>query len=260
MIALWLTAALADEVVVWHTWRGAEQDGLQAAVARWEQQTGHAATLVPLPFGAFESKAETAVPRGNGPDVLLWGHGVVGKWSTMGVIDPTECPLEGQRAVTVEALTWDGRVWGAPLAYKSLVLLYDPERVPAPPTSTDELVQIAHEQTGGGRYGVAWQAAEAYYLAPFLHAFGGHAIDASGHMELDDAGHVAALGFVRRLAVDERVAPQQPTAELVGRLYDEGDLAMVISGPWFVADRARPIAAAPLPTVDRKSTRLNSSH
>jgi arabinogalactan oligomer/maltooligosaccharide transport system permease protein len=249
LLALALAMASADEVVVWHTWRGVEEQGLQAAVAAWERSSGHKVTAVPLPFGAFESKAETAVPRGNGPDVLLWGHGVVGKWSTMGVIDPTEAELRDQRPVTVEALTWDGQVWGAPLAYKSLVLLYDPTRVPAPPATTDELVAMARAQTGEGRYGVAWQVAEAYYLAPFLHAFGGHAIDQEGQVQLDDAGHIGALTFLRRVAVDEHIAPPQPTAELIGRLYDEGKLTFVISGPWFVPDRSRPIAAAALPVV-----------
>jgi arabinogalactan oligomer/maltooligosaccharide transport system permease protein len=157
--------------------------------------------------------------------------------------------LAGHRPVTVEALTWNGRTWAAPLAFKSIVLLYDPTRVPVPPTTTDALLEIARAETHGDRYGLAWQAAEPYFFAPFQHAFGAQAIGADGALDLNTPAFIDALSFVRRLAVDAEVAPPQPTGELISRLYGEGKLSMVISGPWFVADQQRPIAAAPLPVV-----------
>jgi len=251
---IWLLAgaAHADEIAVWHSWRGDEERALREASDAWAARTGHTVDLVAIPFGAFDAKAETSIPRGNGPDVLIASHGSVGKWSTMDVLSDRPVPaesLDGLIPTTVGALAWDGRVWGVPLAYKSLVLFYDPTKIAEPPATTDDLVAAAKAHTGGGEWGLAYQAAEPYFHAPWMHAFGAVAIEADGAIHLDTDAHVRALAFSRRLALDEGIVPRQPTAQLVGRLYEEGHVAFVISGPWFLADVTRPVAAAPLPVV-----------
>jgi arabinogalactan oligomer/maltooligosaccharide transport system permease protein len=250
VIAVWMGLALGGEVVVWHSWRGAESAALEEAATAWEARSGDDVRLVEVPFGAFGSKVETAIPRGNGPDLFIAGHDNLGKWAQMGLLAPATGPTDGFRPVTVEALRRDGEVWGTPLAFKSLLLLYDPTRVASPPTTVDALVALAKAETAGDRFGLAWQAAEPYFFAPFLHAFGGATVAADGTVTLDDAAHERAFALVKRLAVDEQIAPGQPTGELITRLYAEGKATFVISGPWFTADAGRPIAAAPLPSVD----------
>lgn len=248
MIGL-VASAWADEVVVWHAWRGAEAEGLVAASDVWEARTGHEVRLVEVPFGAFGTKVETAIPRGNGPDLFLAGHDALGKWERLGVLTPIDVGVAGLRPVAVEAVTWKGQTWGVPLAVKSVVLLYDPAVIAVPPTTTDELLALARAHTSPGRPGIAWQAAEPYFHAAWMHGFGGAAFEPDGRVALDAPTQIAALRFVARVAVDEGLLPLRPTAERIGQLYDEGKVPLVISGPWFAADRARPIAAAPLPIV-----------
>jgi arabinogalactan oligomer/maltooligosaccharide transport system permease protein len=251
-LMLWLLSPTAwgSEIVVWHTWRGVEAEALESASERWTRDSGVVVRLVGLPFGAFDSKLETAVPRGNGPDVFLAAHGSLGKWTGMDLVEAVPSPLDGQRAAAVQAVTVDGRVWGQPLAMKSLVLLYDPTRVRSPPTTTDELVvQAKALMKADGGYGLAWQSAGPYFHAAFAHGFDATTLDPDGTVNLDSAGHVAAYALARRLAVEEGIAPAQPTAELIGRLYRDGEVPFVISGPWFVAGLESPIAAAPLPIV-----------
>lgn len=249
MIALMLGAALGAEVTLWHAYRGEEAEAVEAVARAWGEANGHVVEAVAVPFGAFDSKLETAVPRGNGPDVFLAGHASLGKWTDMGLIEPWTEPLDGHLPATVSAVTVGEQAWGVPLAFKSIVLLYDPEVVTEVPTTTDALIAMAHELTGDGRYGLAYQAAEPYFHGAWVHGYGGTLIDADGQAQLDTEAQVRALGLARRLAEDEGIAPKQPTAELIGRLYSEGKAAFVISGPWFVADTDRPIAAAPLPVI-----------
>ncbi|MBX2798417.1 MAG: extracellular solute-binding protein [Myxococcales bacterium] len=246
---LWGGSAQAADLTVWHAYRGDEARAIDEAAAQWGSEHDAQVEVVAVPFGAFDAKIETAVPRGNGPDVFLAAHGNLGKWRAMGIVRPLEGRLDEHRAATVAALQADGQVWGAPLAFKSVVLLYDPTLVDEPPTTTGELVAQARALTGGGRYGLAYQAAEPYFHGVWQHAFGGRALDTDG-AHLDGEAQVAALAFSRRLAVESGIAPPQPTAELIARLYGEGNAAFVISGPWFVAETDRPIAAAPLPFVD----------
>jgi arabinogalactan oligomer / maltooligosaccharide transport system permease protein len=248
VIPLLLGIAAASEITVWHAYRGEEREAIEALAAEWGSSHGHSVEAVALPFGAFDSKLETAIPRGNGPDLFLAGHASLGKWTDMGLIEPAEANLSGHLPVTVEAITLDDKQWGVPLAFKSIVLLYDPTVVKEVPRTTDDLIAAAKELTGDGRYGLAYQAAEPYFHAAWVHGFGG-ALLVDGQATLDTPEQAEALGFARRLAEEEGIAPKQPTAELIGRLYSEGKAAFVISGPWFVADIDRPIAAAPLPIV-----------
>lgn len=237
-------------VVVWHAYRGQEEVALVEAAEAWGQQRGVLVETVALPFGAFDSKLETAIPRGNGPDLFVAAHSGLGKWVAMDLLEPvTEIPQD-QLAVSIDALTWDDTLWAEPLAYKSLLLLYDPERVETVPETTEELIEQARSFTVDGGFGLVYQASEPYYHGAWMHAFGGRLIDAQGAVALDSAAQIAAYGFTKRLALDEGITPLQPTAELVSTLYRERKAAFVISGPWFVADMDRPIAAAPLPVVD----------
>ncbi len=231
-------------VVVWHAYHGAEERALQDAADQFEKQSGVDVQIVAVPWGGFDSKVETAVPRGNGPDVLITGHANIGKWSKLGVIEALT-PIEGLRPFTVEALTYNGKVWGEPLAFKSPVLLYDPAVIKVPPRTTDEMLALAADHTGPGKYGLAYEASTAYYHGAWLHGFGGSVL-VDGLAALDSAPSTEALRFVASLAP---YLPTRPTADRVGQLYDDGNAAMVISGPWFVADRTRPIAAATLPIV-----------
>ncbi|MBN2800433.1 MAG: extracellular solute-binding protein [Deltaproteobacteria bacterium] len=244
-------AAQVDEIVLWHAYQGREEAGLEAAARTWTEQSGVRVKLVAIPFGAFASKVETAIPRGNGPDLFIAAHDSIGKWSAMGVVEPTpQLSADGLRPELMEAVRWGDQRWGLPLAYKSLVLLYDPTVIQTPPTTTDALIAEAHKYTGGGRYGLAYQASETYYHAPWAHAFGATPFDAEGRLvPLDSDAHVKAYAFTARIARDEGIVPQQPTYESVQRLYNEGNAVFVIAGPWFVSDVDRPIAAAPLPWV-----------
>jgi len=247
ILAAWSLAFGAD-LTVWHAYRGEEAQAIDEAAAAWGDANGHTVKTVAVPFGAFDSKLETAVPRGNGPDVFLAGHASLGKWTGMGLIDPPEADLSEHLPATVDAITLDDTQWGVPLAFKSIVLLYDPEVVTEVPETTDELIAAAKELTEGGRYGLAYQAAEPYFHAAWVHGYGGTLLE-NGEAQLGTQAQADALAFAKRLAEDEGIAPKQPTAELIGRLYNEGKAAFVISGPWFVADTDRPIAAAPLPIV-----------
>ena len=246
------TGAEADDLVVWHAMSGAEEAALARACDAFEAETGHRVRTVALPFGAIDAKLETAIPRGNGPDVFLAAHGNIGKWSSMGILAPLpEAPV-GHRAPAVEALTRDGQVWGQPLAFKSLLLLTDPTRIGTPPTTTDALRAAIAEHTteaedgGVSVYGLVYPAATPFHHAAWMHGFGGSALDAEGGPALDTPAQVQALAFAAELG---ETMPIQPTAERVKSLVDEGRAAMIIDGPWAVADLERELVASPLPVV-----------
>jgi arabinogalactan oligomer/maltooligosaccharide transport system permease protein len=246
LLALCLASALAAEPVsVWHAYRGEEAAALEAAAARFSAEQGIAVETTAVPYGAFDTKVETAIPRGNGPDLLVAAHGSLGKWVGLGLLEGVKGPLSGQPAVAMEAVQLDGVRYGWPLAFKTLLLLYNPDLVAEVPQTTDALIAAARDLTKDGVWGLVYEAGAPYYHAAWMHAFGADALDPV----LDSPAHVAAYAFTRRLAVESGIVPRRPTAQLTSQLYNEGKAAFVISGPWFLSDVNRPVVAAPLPTV-----------
>ena len=248
-LLLILDVAGATGIDLWHAYRGDEAAAIERAAEHWGEAQGVEVRVLAIPFGAFDAKVETAIPRGNGPDLFIAAHASLGKWDAMGLVQPIDPGLlEGHRGATRGAMVVEERALGLPLAYKSILLLYDPERVAEVPRTTDALIEAARKHTGDGGFGLAYQASEPYFHGAWMHAFGAHAIGDQG-VQLDAPEHAAAMAFTRKLAVEEGIAPKTPTAELINRLYAEGRAAFVISGPWFVAEMDRPVAAAPLPIV-----------
>lgn len=244
---LLLGAAFAAEVTVWHAWRGEERAALEAAAAQYSaEHPGTTVLPVFVPHEGLASKIDAAVPRGNGPDLFVFAHERVADWSAGGIVLAVE-PGPGFLPVGVSALTWDGQVWGWPLAAKSLALFRNTSRVPTAPATTDELLRLAAAETHDDRYGLAWETASAYQDAPWMHGFGG-GVFAGDRVLLDRPENAAALAFVAEAA---KFGPADPNGALVTQLFNEGRVAMIVNGPWFLGEIAAgvPYAVSPLPVV-----------
>jgi arabinogalactan oligomer / maltooligosaccharide transport system permease protein len=262
LLTLALLLAFSEEAVseplrLWHAYRGAEQDALQAVTQRWNSENeGREVVLLSVPYDAFANKLTSAIPRGHGPDLFIAAHERAGDWARTGLIEAWEdedAEPDLYHPTTVEAVRVTGRIYGVPLAYKSLVLFYNPEMVEKPPETTDEMIAIgaANTDAASGRYGLVYEATNFYLHAPWLLGHGGEIIGDEGEIILDSPENAASLAFVDRIVNQLQIVPEETTAVLVSQLFNEGRAAMVINGPWFLAevDKATPLAIAPLPRV-----------
>ncbi|HEY2745144.1 MAG TPA: extracellular solute-binding protein [Polyangia bacterium] len=248
---------LATQLVLWHSYRADEQKALEACVAMWNR--AHADVQVEAlaqPYDGFASKLEAAIPRGNGPDLVVFGHGKIGEWARSELIVPLHISHDARAQFldgTVAPLEFDGKLWGVPLAFKSLALFYRKDLIARPPATTDELVALARSVKANkpaGNYALAYEAGAAFYHAPWLHGFGGQLFDAAGRPALDGAGAIASVAFVESLAAEE-LLPPEATGVVATQLFNDGRAALTINGPWFVGEIAPgvPFGVAPLPTV-----------
>ncbi|MGZ3442763.1 MAG: sugar ABC transporter substrate-binding protein, partial [Polyangia bacterium] len=248
---------LALQLVVWHSYRADEQKALEQCVAVWNR--AHADVQVEalaLPNNGFASKLEAAIPRGNGPDLVVFGHGTIGDWARAELIQPFDLPASTMAQFldgTVEPLRTGGKLYGVPLAFKSLALFYRKDLVAHPPATTDELVALAKQTKAtkpAGHYALAYEAGASFYHAPWLHGFNGRLLDDSGRPALDSDGAIASVAFVESLAAEELLPPES-TGVVAAQLFNDGRAALTINGPWFVGEIAPgvPFGVAPLPTV-----------
>jgi arabinogalactan oligomer/maltooligosaccharide transport system permease protein len=249
---LWVSTALAEpvELHLWHAYRGEERTALESAVDAWDEaEPDVVVQVLALPPEGFSTKFEAAAPRGNGPDLLIAAHERVGAWSSAGLLAPLDRPPDGLHPTAVQALTYEGSLYGLPLATKSLVLFYNRALLDAPPATTADIAALG-QRLPDGVYPMAVAATEPFFHAPWMHGFGGGVFDDSGVVALDQAGNVAALAWVKA-RIDDGTIPDEATGVLVTQLFNEGKAALAVNGPWFLGEIGDSVdfGVAPLPTV-----------
>jgi arabinogalactan oligomer/maltooligosaccharide transport system permease protein len=257
IVLLAILLAAPKPVLLWHAYRGAEEEALNRLLTRYnDSQSDYRAEALALPYDAFASKLTSAIPGGHGPDLFLFAHERLGGWAREGYV--AKVSYSGPFA---EAVTVDGKSYGIPLALKSVALFYDKSLISTPPATLNEMAEAARKLTGNGVYGLAYPALDFYDHAAFLHAFGGRVFQEPDHRAvLDTPQAIEALAFVRKLALEDKVIPEEPTSILVTSLFNQHKAAMVINGPWFIGEiKNVDYGIAPLPKPMRPFLSVESA-
>src|SRR5687768_15611446 len=145
-----LPAAAQKEIVVWHAYRGDERTAFEKVVASYNQaRAGRIeVTTLAVPYDAFADKITAAVPRGKGPDVFIYAQDRLGGWVAAGnTVEPLDFFLDDRTKgrylpLTLQAMTYQGNVYGLPLNFKVITLIYNKKLVQTPPKTTAELVTL----------------------------------------------------------------------------------------------------------------------
>ena len=244
-------------VVVWHPYRGGEQKALERIATRFEVERHVSVTLLAIPYEAYLSKLEAAIPRGNGPDVFLGPHNRLGEYLLHGLVVPAgdalpDADLEAYETATVTAITHDSKRWAVPLASKCPALYVNTDLLPAPPRTLDE---IAAKKGSLPKevWPLVYESQSVYYHASILHAFGGTLfaneqfamVGPEAERSVEKARDLTRLGIV----------PQEPSGDLVKQLFASGKALTAMSGPWLAGDLEAAgskvhYEVVPLPAID----------
>ncbi|MFO0678966.1 MAG: extracellular solute-binding protein [Polyangiaceae bacterium] len=241
-VTAWLATPLpvrAEEggsVLLWHAYRGDEEKALVELVKRYANETGVHVDTLAIPFDAYGSKLESAVPRDHGPDLFIEAHERLGSYRRQGLVadvgdafPESDVPLFDD--VAVRAVSLEGVRFAVPLASKCLALFVNADLVPGRTAFIEDLMATPKD----GVVPVAYEAHSAYFHAPFLHAYGGAMLDSSDHFAFAGDRAERSVAFVADLA-RRHVIPDEPSGALVQELFVTGKAKAVISGPWFSSD------------------------
>jgi arabinogalactan oligomer/maltooligosaccharide transport system substrate-binding protein len=247
MLSAAATTAWAAELVVWHAYRGQEREAFEKAIGMFNTKfagDGISAKTLAVPFDAYADKITAAVPRGRGPDVFIFAQDRLGGWVEGGqTVEPIDFFVEDE---TVESLipelmdpmTFRGTIYGLPFNYKSITLIYNKKLIDKPPTTTAELVETAkaHTNASVGKFGLAYEYSNYFFHAALMNGFGGHVFTEGPAPTINIEPNIKAIDLMMKWYTEDKILPADPSSALISTLFNGGNAAMVLSGPWFVSE------------------------
>lgn len=254
---------MVDELIFWT--RASPDDvgspnlftQIQARAEAYTAATGTQINIQTVPNDDFQPRMSAAAPGGEGPDVFgPVAHDWIGEFAIQEIALPIQAGAiqtpEDFQTVATQLTLVNGQQYAVPLQLESVALIYNRAMVPTPPTTWDELVQMANGLNDGTIYGFGFPLLECYYEGAIFQGFGSYVFAYqdgtfnTADIGLNNAGAVEASKFLRDMfwldmpdmpdvAIDRaNMAPVQEG------MMEAGQLGMTISGPW----RETPLTAA----------------
>lgn len=226
---------------LWHGWTGAEADTLNNEIlpAWMAAYPNVKIEALAVPFDQLKNKYQTEAATGGGPDLLIGPLDWVGELATAELIKPlddvaTPDVLSEYIPATVDALKYDGKLYGMPESFETVALYYNKTLMPTPPESTAELDGMAADMAGTDKYALALYS-NFYHPAGYLFGFGATLFDEENNSALNTPGTVAFLEWMKAISTKPGYYQQNDDAA-ISSLFKEGKTASVINGPWALAD------------------------
>lgn len=228
--------------------------------ASFSEEYGVDLVVQQMGFGDIRDQLRIAGPAGEGPDIIIGAHDWLGELVTNGMLAAIDLgdAAEGFAPATIQALTWDGELYGVPYAIENVGFFYNTELVPTAPATFDEVRSVSEELISSGKadYGFIRQDGDPYHFFPIQTAFGGYifGLDDLGNytaedVGVDNEGSVAALQWLQGM-IGDGLLPTGLDHPAALALMQSGEAAMYITGPWSIGglvEAGTPFAIAPIP-------------
>lgn len=237
-------------ITLWHNWQDERAEALAELTAVYE--TAHPETKVVLVYQANLADAvNTAVPLGEGPDLILTPHDQLGRFAESGLVAPATTWFDASyltenfTPAAAAAVTWQDDVWGIPALQESIAVVYnkaltDGSLIPEDPADFDALLTnaIAYREANPGRYllcnqSLSVDSLDVYHAAPIFFGFGGSGetgyIDDQGRVFVNTPERVAAAEW---LLTFMEAAPAEAGYEICQEGFTSGEFASWWTGSW----------------------------
>ncbi|MGN8648159.1 extracellular solute-binding protein [Gracilibacillus sp. HCP3S3_G5_1] len=250
----------SEELLIWAPTDQAS--AIEEITQGFTEESGITVEVVPFAMDEQEEAMSLDGPSGNGPD-LFFQPGI-GSLSVKGLVQPMEvdqATLDTYSEGSVEALSYEGDVYGLPAVVESLALYYNKDLVPeAPETMADlEAIMADLTNTSNDEYGFLYPATDFYFSFPLMAGYGAYIFGEEDEVyQVDDIGlaSVEAIkgGELIKSWFENEYLPTGITQDVAGGLFNDGKVGAVINGPWALTEYKEALGdqlgTAPMPKLE----------
>lgn len=199
--------------------------------------------VIPAGWDEANSKLVSLIQANDAPDVIITGSRSLRQFAEMGAIEKldtymTDSFKEGRVENVLNTANINGSQYGIPLAFSSRALYYRTDLIETAPTTWDELLATAEKVTKENPeiYGFAIPTditSGTDELFNFIYQNGGSATDEDGNIKLATTENIETLEFLKEFN-DKKIIPDPVATSRSdqAKMFQNGNLAMFISGPW----------------------------
>lgn len=226
---------------VWESLNGPDDFIKQAGAKFTEKNPNVKVEFVNVELGDASSQIALDGPAGTGPDVFAAPHDKLGELVSGGHVLAVKDAAAVEKNVleaASNAATYEGTLYGYPVATETYALYYNKAYVTDPPKTWDDVISFSKEfnAANAGKYGFVMDVGNGYYTILFTTSQDNRLFGPDGTDTTNTNINSAASGAGMQQFVALRAALNVPAADLgtdtVDALFSSGDAAMHISGPW----------------------------
>ncbi|MFD6099719.1 extracellular solute-binding protein [Nocardiopsis flavescens] len=225
---------------------------IEAAAQNFADTNGVKVDVQQLAFGDIQGDLLNAHQAGNAPDVFIGAHDWTGNLVRNGAVQPVELPenrAETLDETSVQALTYDGQLFGVPYSQENIFLMRNTALAPEAPETFEDLVETGTALKDDGETSevlsmAVGQEGDPYRMNALFTSAGGYLFgqDDEGNWDPADLG----LDSDASIAAMERIAEYGESGQGVLRrsidtqndaaLFFDGEAPFFIAGPWNIGD------------------------
>ena len=217
---------------------------LEDVAASFTEETGVEVKLVTKDFATVDQDFISQVPTGKGPDVIVSPHDKLGAYVSARrrrTARARRCRRWLRRG-TLQAMTYDGKVYGVPYSIENVALVRNADLVAEPVATFDEV--IAAGRAAGTEYpflvGLSPEQGDPYHLYPLQTSFGSQVFaqnadgsyDASQLVLGDEAGVEFATALKQWGA--EGILNANIDGDRAREFFLAGKSPYYLTGPWNI--------------------------
>jgi maltose-binding protein MalE len=231
----------STKVVVWHSWGGEYFTTIQKLFG--DYATKNNVTIELVKQSDLNNKVSVAVPSGQGPDIIAWVDDQIGKNALSEIIQPLDqygvdkAYLDANfTPVAASAMVYKDQTYGIPESMEALTFIYNKALIQEAdlPKNTDELIAKSKEYNGTDKYLFVYNAkSDAYFSAPWWQGAGVKLVTPEGTTELGSENAVKAGELIKSFT---EIMPKELDYSVADTLFKEGKAAIIMNGPWSIAD------------------------
>jgi arabinogalactan oligomer / maltooligosaccharide transport system substrate-binding protein len=194
----------------------------------------------------------TASQQGSGPDIMIGAHDWIGNLVQNGAIDPVTLTEEQKAAFSdkaIQAVTFNGQIYGAPYAMENIALIRNTKLAPDAPATIEDMIAKGKELKAAGKVKEVLcipvgQKGDAFHVYPIFASGGGALFGTTSTGDPDPKKVLlgspdSVKAFEKLKALGEKgdaALRTSITNENYIVTFASGKCAYLISGPWAMSE------------------------